>query len=282
MARVVAIVDPRNAAASELARQVGAEVCLLERALAIADAVVIAAPTGAHAALVAQALHAGRHVLVEKPLCIAAAEAHALCATAGARGVVLAVGHSERFNPAIRALADLRLTLTHVATRRLSASAAQPLSGGLLLNLGVHDLDLAAYLARHTATLLSAWGHADHAELTASAGPCASSLELAQGAPARIRTLQARTAAGGLYEVNLARATLERVDGKLTSRLPTPEGEPLAAQAEAFLDAIHGRPSAALATGLDGARAVALAEQAQACIDASPQSCPSMRTFDTR
>ena len=115
--------------------------------IARADVVIVATPVEAHPATVADALAAGRHVLVEKPLCTSAAEARSLAlrARADAR---LFVGHSERFNPVIRALARLVRAdpAAGIELTRVGPTAVR--SPGVLLNLGVHDLDLARYLGR--------------------------------------------------------------------------------------------------------------------------------------
>jgi predicted dehydrogenase len=71
------------------------------------DAVSIATPAGTHPALVAQALAAGKHVLVTKPLAADAAVAHALGQEASRRGLVLLVDHTFVFSPAVVAIADI-------------------------------------------------------------------------------------------------------------------------------------------------------------------------------
>ena len=86
------------------------------------DAVVIATPAETHGTLVAQALDAGKHVFVEKPLCLDVAEARMLGAAASERGLTLMVGHLLLYHPAFRALAgvvaqgrlgDLRYIYSH-------------------------------------------------------------------------------------------------------------------------------------------------------------------------
>ena len=270
LARVVAIVDPVTDTAQALASRVGAVCCELEAAFAMSDAVVIASPTEHHARLVASALEAGKHVLVEKPLCETAALGRELSRTARARGLVLAVGHSERFNPAIRALFSLGLTLEAIDTRRLSPLAPEAHRAGLFLNLGVHDFDLCAHLARGATTLTEARGDADHAWLRTLGEAFSGSLELQHGAPSRVRTLRARAASGEVYEADLARGVLLRLDTTVNAARRTPDSEPLAAQAHAFLDTIRGSERTELANGDEAAAAVALAEQAHSRLAASP------------
>ena len=71
------------------------------------DAVVVVTPTKTHFAVVTDALHAGKHVLCEKPLCIETAEGEQLLALAKNKGLVLIVGHIFLFNPGILKVKDL-------------------------------------------------------------------------------------------------------------------------------------------------------------------------------
>jgi predicted dehydrogenase len=91
-----------------------------EEAIDHADLVVLATPTALHFSQCKRALAAGRHVLVEKPLSESAAEARALCDLARDRDVRLLVGHSERFNPVVRAIARASRgeTIVRITTRR--------------------------------------------------------------------------------------------------------------------------------------------------------------------
>ncbi len=106
------VVDPDPVRGPEIAAKFGAPwVASLEQALAMVDAVQIAAPTGFHHALGLQALRAGKHVLMEKPLAATLDEGAALLkALSAARteqpGLVAQVGHLERFNPAVTALRE--------------------------------------------------------------------------------------------------------------------------------------------------------------------------------
>ncbi len=81
----------------------------LEEALANPgiDGIVLATPAAQHAAHVEQALLAGKHVFVEKPLALEFAQGQALVETAEARGLALMVGHILEYHPAIRLLHDL-------------------------------------------------------------------------------------------------------------------------------------------------------------------------------
>lgn len=106
------------------------------------DAVTIAVPTEAHLPVALGLIDRGVHVLVEKPLARSVAEADALIAAAAARGVRLAVGHTERFNPAVTAA---RAHLTHprfIEAHRLGTFPERSLDIDVVFDLMIHDLDL--------------------------------------------------------------------------------------------------------------------------------------------
>ena len=242
-----------------------------EEAMVRADVVVIATPVETHARLAARALAQGKHVLVEKPICATAAEADALVGAARSNGRLF-VGHSERFNPVVRALARLvgPNEILRIELRRVGRS--RPGSGRALVNLGVHDLDLAAYLGGGEIALRGAVGSAgehegeDFADVLFSTARGAVGHAHVDGSSSfRARSLVLTTARwvyqGDLLDhrlVRSARASSGMID------VPLPLEEPLLAQACALADALDGRGSRELATGADGARALHFAERAAA------------------
>lgn len=82
------------------------------------------------------------HTLVEKPITQTVAEADTLIATAKARGVVLAVGHSERFNPAVMAARPHLKDPRFIEVHRLGQLPGRSLDIDVVLDLMIHDLDL--------------------------------------------------------------------------------------------------------------------------------------------
>jgi predicted dehydrogenase len=244
-------------------------------AIARAEVLVVATPIPAHAGTVGRALAAGLHVLVEKPLCTRAHEADAL--VAAARGPArLFVGHSERFNPVVRALTKLVGDERVVAIDLQRIGATRPTDCGVLVNLAVHDLDLAAYLSGGQVTVHGAVGgpaggasgeDVAHVLLTTTSGAFGhvyvdrTTLERRRGI-----TLVTRH---WIYEGDLLGHRLLRSPRGTRARAPRTEvplllEEPLVAQALALADALDGASPREIATGVDGARAVALAEQAAA------------------
>jgi predicted dehydrogenase len=237
-------------------------------AIARAQMVVVATPISAHLTTALRALDARRHVLVEKPICARLADAERLVLTARRRGARLFVGHSERFNPVVRALAE-RLDpreIRAIETCRVGPPVSprpRTHEGGVLLNLGVHDIDLAAYLARSTARLRRAEGNEARAHIE---------LALASGVTARVRVdriadvrrrsvrviTEAWTYEGDLLAPRLVR-TAKRGGG--AEELPLEHEEPLRAQARAALSALRDEGTG-IATGAEGTRALAIAEHA--------------------
>jgi predicted dehydrogenase len=112
-----------------------------------AGAVIVATPATTHRTIVERCLELGVHVLVEKPLAanISDAAAMALAAENAERnGLVVAVGHVERFSPA---LADVTVTdHSAIRTRRAGPRPVRIRDVGVLLDLAVHDVDLVRFL----------------------------------------------------------------------------------------------------------------------------------------
>jgi predicted dehydrogenase len=254
-ATLAGVLDVEPRAAEAVARRHGALVLRsLDEAIERADLVVVATPTHLHFAQARRVLAAGRAALVEKPLARSAHDAHALCEVARATGARLLVGHSERFNAVVRAIArdSADSEITHVSTRRTAAAPTED----VCVNLAVHDIDLVALLARAPVDLLSASGDCDTAELALRAGATAAHASVARRALSRVRTLVVR-ASRGTYVGDLLAGRLER-DG---APIALDSGEPLALQAEAAIRAMRGEVSA-IATGEAGTLAVAVAERA--------------------
>ena len=115
------------------------------------DAVSICVPTSLHAKIALDAIAAGVDVLVEKPLAPTVAVAKKIAVAADRAGVTLAVGHIERHNPAI-ALVKRQLdagdfgNLITISARRVSSFPTRVRDIGVILDLGVHDIDVMRYL----------------------------------------------------------------------------------------------------------------------------------------
>jgi predicted dehydrogenase len=112
------------------------------------DAVSIVAPTTFHREIGAFFLAQGIPCLIEKPLAKTAAEAEALCAAAQKSGALLQVGHVERFNPIIRAASPYFTRPRFIEVHRISPYPFRGTDVGVTLDLMIHDIDLAIFLAK--------------------------------------------------------------------------------------------------------------------------------------
>ena len=109
---------------------------------AASDALSIVTPTTTHFELARQLLGLGRHVLVEKPMTDNTAQAAELVQLAQQRGLVLQVGHVERFNPVFTYLQQVATEPRFIETHRLSPYPARSTDIGVVLDLMIHDLDV--------------------------------------------------------------------------------------------------------------------------------------------
>jgi predicted dehydrogenase len=132
--------DPARAEA--VAREAGGRALGWAALLAESDAVVVAAPAEVHYPLAAEALEAGRHVLVEKPIAATLAEAEALGALARARGLVLQVGHLLRFSAEHRAISARMHRPLYLECVRIAPFKPRGTDVSVILDLMIHDLDL--------------------------------------------------------------------------------------------------------------------------------------------
>ena len=153
------VVDADPARAAELAKKHGVKVFSgYQDILGKADAAIVAVPTDRHHEVAAACLEAGMHVLVEKPIATSVEEADALIAIAERRRVVLQVGHVERYSKAFAALAARMDRPVFVEAERLSGFKRRGAEVDVVLDLMIHDLDLAAALARAEVLEVSACG----------------------------------------------------------------------------------------------------------------------------
>lgn len=128
------------------------------------DAVAVASTTKTHFELAKKALLAGFHTNVEKPMTVSLAEANELCQIAKEKKLVLAVGHSERFNPVFRDLAPKYAKAKFLEFRRHAPFKLRGSDVSVVLDLMIHDLDLALNWVKEDLKLVSAVGGRMHSE----------------------------------------------------------------------------------------------------------------------
>ncbi|HEY0183421.1 MAG TPA: Gfo/Idh/MocA family oxidoreductase [Rhodopila sp.] len=141
-ARLAGIFDPDRERAKTVGWEAGAKDLGFADLLDASDAVIVAAPAEAHYALASEALRAGKHVLVEKPIAATLAEADELATLAEARGLVLQVGHLERFSAAYQAMAGKIGAPLYIEATRIAPFKPRGTDVSVILDLMIHDLDL--------------------------------------------------------------------------------------------------------------------------------------------
>lgn len=154
IANLVAVSDNSAEAATNISRRHGAQAFedynkLLE--LDTIDAVSIATPTNTHYEIGMAAINAGKHVLMEKPFTSTIDEGEKLIAAAKEQNLTLAVGQIERHNPVVRFTKDMLASdkfgdLISVSSRRVSSFPKRIKDVGVILDLGIHDIDVLRYL----------------------------------------------------------------------------------------------------------------------------------------
>lgn len=154
---LVGVVDGDIARATAAAEPLGASAFASIAELPDVDLAVVAVPTPEHRAVALELLARGVHVLVEKPLAPSPTDALVIVEAAERAGVVLAVGHVERFNPAVMALARLVEQPLHMQFERLSPYTPR-IGDSVVFDLMVHDLDLACMLAGGSPTRIETAG----------------------------------------------------------------------------------------------------------------------------
>ncbi len=117
-----------------------------EELLAEVDLVSIAVPTQAHLEVGLAAMDAGVHVLIEKPLAADSREGRILAAKAEESGLVVQVGHLERFNPVFEDMRSVVSSPRFIECHRLSPFAGRGGDTSVVYDVMIHDLDIVAFL----------------------------------------------------------------------------------------------------------------------------------------
>jgi predicted dehydrogenase len=156
---LVAVVDASAEQRAKVAAETGCRAVADYRdILGEVEAVSIATPTPLHYPIARECLERGVHVLVEKPITTTLEEARALVETAARTGRILQVGHLERFNAAILALAGTLGTPRFVESHRLAPFRERGTDVNVVLDLMIHDIDLIQSLVGSPITSIDAVG----------------------------------------------------------------------------------------------------------------------------
>lgn len=274
-------------------REVGGELGVrvrpsLGELIGASDAIVVAVPTLAHEAVALEAIGAGVHVFVEKPLAPDMAAADRMITAAAKGGLVLQVGHVERFNPALVAARPYLDRPLFVESHRLAPFTPRSLDVAVVLDLMIHDVDLLCSLVGSRVTQLAAAGvpvltrYADIANARVGfEGGAVANLTASRISVTRVRKLRLWQRSGylsldlaaGRGEFYRLREGMSALDGpSLPEGVPALAGlasvvdrievigddsEPLAAELASFRDAVLGLAPPPV-TGEDGRRALEL------------------------
>ena len=273
---LVGVVDVNQPRAEEIAASAHTQAYTDAAALmGRVDAVTIAVPTEQHHAVAMPFLHAGVAVLVEKPMARSLAEADDMVDAAAKAGVVLAAGHTERFNPAVEAARPLLANPRFIEVHRLGTFPERSLDIDVVFDLMIHDLDVVLSLVPADVESIDAVGVP---VLTPRVDIANARVRFANGAIAnltasrisrdRVRKIRFFQPAGYL-SIDYAAQKVEMwrliqgpagrptIDG---GEVPVKNEEPLKRELADFVDAIVARRTP-LVTGQQGRRALALAQQ---------------------
>lgn len=158
-ARLVAVIDTDLERARALAEPLGAQYATeLTPELGDVGAVSVAVPTAHHLAAARPLLERGIALLIEKPLAPNVAEAEELAALAKKHDAIVQVGHTERFNPAVRAVDRLGLRPKFVETHRISPFTFRSADIGVVFDMMIHDIDIVLHLVPETVRNVDAVG----------------------------------------------------------------------------------------------------------------------------
>ena len=290
-AQLVGFFDTNPARAAEVSKQFETTAfpslpALLDRV----QAVSVVVPTSVHTEVGLAVLERGIHALIEKPLADTVDGARRLVDAADRTGVVLQVGHVERFNRAVRAASPYLDQPRFLQSERLAPFSPRGTDVAVILDLMIHDLDLVLELVRAPATEVRGTGIA---VLTPHVDIANARVEFANGAVALItasrisreRTRKLRIfqptgyfsldlAEGGGHFYRLKSGWQDLGAKKIEDivehvRLTAPEAEPLKLELQSFLAAVKGEGEVVV-TGAAGCDALALAYRVVEAIQASP------------
>jgi predicted dehydrogenase len=156
---VIGVFDPHPEKRQAVAAEMGVPALESpEQLIALADIVDVVTPTLAHFACAQAAMHAGKHVFIEKPVTNTLDEARALLKLSREKGVQVQVGHVERFNPAFRAALGSFNAPMFIEIHRLAQWNPRGTDVSVVLDLMIHDIDIVLHVVGRPVEQISASG----------------------------------------------------------------------------------------------------------------------------
>jgi predicted dehydrogenase len=305
MSKLTAIVDARIEQARKIASQYGAQafasVDELHSANLGVQAATVAVPTIYHADAANKLLASGVDVLIEKPLAPSPEIGRQILDAAKAHGRIVAVGHTERFNPAMVALKKYQLKPMFIEVHRISPMTFRSIDVGVVLDMMIHDLDIVAHLVGSPVKDVTAVGVRVVAEyedianarltfangcvanITASRLALKTERKMRLFSPTAYVTVDFAKKAGAVITKTANQETLDRVRAQIAGGqiadltqlnypeivkyedLQVVEVEPLKAEQDNFLNAVIHRTQPEV-TGEAGLTAVDIASRIGKCI----------------
>jgi len=274
---LVGIADANFERARELARKYGTIPYSDYRDLAKGnlDAVDIAVPTSLHREVALEFINRGTSVLVEKPIADTIENAEEIIKAAEENNVTLMVGHIERFNPAVLKLRELieRGELGKVVTisaKRVGPMAKRIRDVGIIIDLGVHDIDVISYLFgekvrnvyARARNILHPAGVEDHALITLGFEDGTGIVETNWLTPHKTRTLNV-VGTGGIAYLDYIEQSLKLYNNEWVKEAKIERKEPLRNEIEHFIGCVETgrRPIVDGEAGLHALKVALLAQE---------------------
>ncbi len=242
--------------------------------LDLVDAVVVAVPTGLHREVAMPFVERGTGVLIEKPIARSTEEADELLTAAQRSGAILAVGHTERYNPAVAAVLPLVTRPRFIEVHRLGSFPDRSLDIDVVFDLMIHDLDIILSMVKADVAAIEAVGvpvltqrfDIANARLRFADG-CIANVTASRISRERVRKIRffqpdayisIDYAAQEVEGYRLVRRDGQRPDIQ-GGQMPVTREEPLKRELEDFVAAVRGKRRPQV-TAEDGRRALALAQ----------------------
>lgn len=279
----VGIVDPDIERAQKIADLYDTRVFDTIESLPHIDVAIIATPTQYHADIALKLISKGVHLLIEKPLAETPEIGKGIVEAANKENIKIAVGHVERFNPAINTLAKIINKPKMISIERLSPYTPR-IKDSVIYDLTVHDIDLACWLADGNPAEVSASGISVYSDTIDAASSvikfdngCIATLQTSRITQDKVRKISI-TDEDSYIIVNTIRQDIEikrqaevsftTVKGDIAFsqssvvEIPTFDrgGEPLQREQDDFYDAVLNNRKPTV-SGEDGLRAIELVDQ---------------------
>ena len=273
---LVGVVDPDTERARQVAGELNASAFPDYRELiGKVDAVALASPTSTHFEIASTLLEDGVHLLIEKPIATTAEEGWELVRLADEHGLILQVGHQERYNPAVLAIADNVREPLFIESNRIAPYRPRALDVSVVLDLMIHDIDLVHSFVQSAMASVDAVGRRVFSESIDVANArirfengCIANVTSSRVSMKTERTLRVfqpdEYISADLHNKTVTRYA-KKGDGPVTGpedvmidKAEFGESDAMMVQTKAFLDSINGGP-APLVSGRTGTEALATA-----------------------